>query len=194
MLLYLGHTMGIHSILPQHFGQTERLHYIVYSYRDVMLVNFSRRCFYSRWCEITIWCSWLHPWTHHAASKAGYRCREAARRCCRFRTFGGSRHNIGWHVRDFYSVGMVVVACWNDLQMCKLCLTNPQRLNIRLTSRISSRGNKRNGMSAALQAIRYPYSTRKTLSCAIIRRSFCSRSSSRIMGSRRTATSWYDYR
>jgi len=48
-------------------------------------------------------------------------------------------------------------------------------------------------MSVALHAIRYPYRTRSTLSCAMINRSFCSRSSSRMMGSRRTARSWYDY-
>lgn len=48
-------------------------------------------------------------------------------------------------------------------------------------------------MSVALHAIRYPYRTRSTLSCAMINRSFCSRSSSRMIGSRRTARSWYDY-
>lgn len=61
-----------------------------------------------------------------------------------------------------------------------------------LTSIISSRGNSSPGMSVALHAIRYPYNTRSTLSWATIRRSFCSRSSSRMIGSSRTARSWYD--
>lgn len=57
---------------------------------------------------------------------------------------------------------------------------------------ISFRGKERRGMSVALQAMRYPYNTRSTLSWAIIRRSSCSRSSSRMIGSSRTAKSWYD--
>lgn len=66
-------------------------------------------------------------------------------------------------------------------------------VDVKLASMISFRGNDRNGISAALHAIRYPYRTRSTLSWAIISRSFCSRSSSRMIGSRRTARSWYDY-
>lgn len=64
-----------------------------------------------------------------------------------------------------------------------------QRMHRCLTSIISLRGNDKNGMSVELQAIRYPYNTLNTLSCAMISRSFCSRSSSRMIGSRRTATS-----
>lgn len=57
---------------------------------------------------------------------------------------------------------------------------------------ISFRGKERRGISVAWQAIRYPYSTRSTLSCAIIKRSSCSRSNSSMIGSSRTARSWYD--
>lgn len=59
-----------------------------------------------------------------------------------------------------------------------------------MISMISSRGNSRLGMSCAEHAIRYPYNTRSTDSCAMISKSFCSRSSSRMQGSRRTARSW----
>ena len=59
---------------------------------------------------------------------------------------------------------------------------------------ISFLGNDKKGISAALHAIRYPYNTLRTLSWAMMRRSFCSRSSSRIIGSSLTARSWYDYK
>lgn len=57
------------------------------------------------------------------------------------------------------------------------------------TSVISSLGNDKNGISAALHAIKYPYSTLNTLSCAMINRSLLSLSSSKIIGSNFTARS-----
>ena len=58
---------------------------------------------------------------------------------------------------------------------------------------ISFLGNWRLGISVALHAIRYPYSTLRTLSCAMMSKSFCSLSSSRMTGSSLTARSWYDW-
>lgn len=61
-----------------------------------------------------------------------------------------------------------------------------------IISMISSRGNFSLGMSLVLQCIKYEYKTRRTLSWAMMSRSFCSRSSSKMIGSSLTARSWYD--
>lgn len=48
---------------------------------------------------------------------------------------------------------LVLIALGDDLEKCQLTIDNIQP-KVQFTSIISSRGNSRNGMSAALQAMR----------------------------------------
>lgn len=66
-----------------------------------------------------------------------------------------ARYNLFWQIRDVYSARLILVAFrdnLNDLVSRLLCSLGG--INCVLTSMISSRGNSRNGISAALHAMR----------------------------------------
>ena len=96
-------------------------------------------------------------------------------------------------IRDRDRFKFIIIALRDNLQDVRMLKRVHQfylGIGRCLTSMISFRAKFKNGISCVEQAIRYPYSTLSTDSCAIISKSFLSRSSSRIIGSKRTARSW----
>lgn len=158
------------------------------TYRYVVLRFTIRRRLHSCRCGATVRsASVVVSWTHHSTAKTRNWSRETAWWCSSFRTLRRVRYELRRQIWYSDTLSLVVVTCWNDLHAISISSTVEWA---KFTSIISFLGKDRSGMSAALQAIRYPYKTRSTLSWAMINRSFCSLSSSRMIGSSRTATSW----
>jgi len=129
----------------------DALHDIMDPYRDVVRRVLLRRRLDARGRSRAMR---IFPWTHHSAAETWYWRRETAWRSCRLRTFWGSGYDLRWKVRNFDALGFVVVGSRDDLGGLGGQVTQRTRIGAVLTSMISSLGNERKGMSAALQAMR----------------------------------------
>lgn len=78
---------------------------------------------------------------------------HSARRHRNLNIFGRRRNNLLWKVGNLYSPCLILVALGDNLTKIPSAIFNA-RTNVRLTSTISFRGNCKNGISAALHAIR----------------------------------------
>lgn len=126
------------------------LYNIVHSQSQVLRVL---RRFMTRPCGL-----WRPPATRSpertcdTAPQARNRGGESARRSRGFDPFWRSGDDLWRKIWDFDALGFIVIACGDDLAGSVLGMRSfPRRIR---TSMISSRGNERKGMSAALQAIR----------------------------------------